>query len=390
MINGAAATDYVRNPAAYRSALRSHLADNRAAYDRWRALGAMPVEERIVLHGEMVNQLSSGGWNLIGWAEPVGLGGDIRHRAIFYDELVRAGLPLPDTGLLLETLGPVIERTAPELAAEILPAFVRGQEWWGQGFSEAEAGSDLAGLRSRARLEGDEYVVSGHKLWTSHGSTASRILCLLRTGAQEDRHRGLTMLMIDCDAPGVTRRPVALASGQNELAEFFFDDVRVPVSRRVGDEGGGWGVAMYLLQFERAMFAWECAVTALARLQSLAAEIRRSGRSHDRYAARFAEVYGDIITVRARSASTINRLAAGSTVGPEASVDKVALAGMEIGLYDLARDVLGARFVLAGDTKEWRDEWWYSRSATTLGGSSEIQRTILADHVLHLPKEASA
>jgi len=198
------------------------------------------------------------------------------------------------------------------------------------------------------------------------------------------------MLLIDCDAPGVTRRPIALASGQNELAEFFFDDVRVPISRRVGAEGGGWGVAMYLMQFERAMFAWECAVTALSRLRVLATEVRDSARPSAQFTSRFAEVYGDIITVRARSAATINRLASGATVGPEASVDKVALAGMEISLYDLARDVLGAKFILDGTAQEWRDEWWYSRSATTLGGSSEIQRTILADHVLHLPKEATA
>jgi alkylation response protein AidB-like acyl-CoA dehydrogenase len=336
----------------------------------------------------MVQALAHGGWNLIGWPSPVGVGGDVRHRAIFYDELVRAGLPVPESGLLLETLGPAILHAAPTLAAELLPAFVTGREWWGQGFSEPEAGSDLAALRCRARRDGDSYVLDGQKLWTSHGATASRVLCLVRTGEPSERHRGLTMLLVDADTPGFTRRPVALASGQNELAELYFDQVRVPASRLVGSEGGGWAVTMYLMQFERAMFAWQNATTALARLEELGAspEARSLG---DGFVSRFGQVYADIITLRARAARTVRVLGTGGSVGPEASVDKITLATVESSLYDLARDVLGARFAFDADLKGWRDEWWYSRSATILGGSSEIQRTILADHVLRLPKEGS-
>jgi hypothetical protein len=337
-------------------------------------------------------ELSRGGWSLLGWPEEAGgAGGDERHRAVLYDELSAADLPIPAPHLMLETLGPPVVRFAPALAAQYLPAYLRGDEWWGQGFSEPEAGSDLASLRCRARRDGDNYVISGQKLWTSHGATSTRLVCLVRTGTPESRHRGLSMIMVDVDTPGVSVRPVALASGDNELAEVFFDDAVVPASRLVGEEGQGWAVAMYLLQFERAMYAWMSAAEALRRLRELRAQVA-ARKLPDGAATRLGETYSNLITLRARSADTVRRLAAGATVGPEASVDKVLLATLEISLNDLARDLLGAEFVF-GDSAEagqWRSDWWYSRAATILGGSAEVQRTILADHVLGLPKEGKA
>jgi hypothetical protein len=219
------------------------------------------------------------------------------------------------------------------------------------------------------------------------------MVCLVRTGTPESRHRGLTMIMIDVDSPGVSVRPVAIASGENELAEVFFDDVVVPADRLIGDEGAGWAVAMYLLQFERAMYAWLCAAETLRRLRELRGQLAErvaSGRRlPDGAATRVGEVYSDLVTLRARSAETVRRLAAGQTVGPEASVDKVLLATLEINLHDLARDLLGPDFLFGADAsmEQWRTDWWFTRSATILGGSSEVQRTILADHVLGLPKE---
>jgi alkylation response protein AidB-like acyl-CoA dehydrogenase len=324
-----------------------------------------------------------------------GTGGDERHRAVLYDELAAAGLPIPTPPLMLETLGPPVSRFAPELAARYLPAYLRGEEWWGQGFSEPEAGSDLASLRCRARRDGDNYVLSGQKLWTSHGATATRLVCLVRTGTPESRHRGLSMIMVDVDTPGVSRRPIALASGDNELAEVFFDDAIVPASRLIGTEGRGWAVAMYLLQYERAMYAWMSAADALRRLRELrdqlSARVAAGSMLPAAAAQRLGDCYAQLITLRARSAQTVRRLAAGATVGPEASVDKVLLGNAEIALYDLSRDLLGPEFVFddTAAVAQWRSEWWYSRSATILGGSAEVQRTIIADHVLGLPKEAT-
>jgi alkylation response protein AidB-like acyl-CoA dehydrogenase len=286
-------------------------------------------------------------------------------------------------------------RFAPHLAERHLPAYLRGEEWWGQGFSEPEAGSDLAGLRTRARRDGEDWVVSGQKLWTSHGETAHRFVCLVRTGAPESRHKGLSMVLVDRESAGVTARPVAIAGGRNELAEVFFDDVRIPGDHLIGEPDGGWAVAMYLLQFERSVYGWQCAAVALARVRDLvvaAADLAATSGIPDGLTRRLGEVYSDVVTLRARSTETVRRLSAGQSVGPEASVDKVLLASVETGLYDLGRELLGGGFLAGTDRDEraWRDEWWYSRSATILGGSSEIQRTILADHVLGLPKEGGA
>ncbi|MFJ8816395.1 acyl-CoA dehydrogenase family protein [Amycolatopsis thermoflava] len=376
---------------AYRISLRAYLG-NGDALDRWRGKHHATTEERIAEHAALMAHLYEDGWNRYGWpAGAGGLGGDERHRGVLYDELSAAGLPVPDPQLMLETLGPPVVHFAPDLAARYLPEYLRGENWWGQGFSEPEAGSDLAGLRCRARRDGDHYVLSGQKLWTSHGATASRFVCLVRTGTTESRHRGLSMIMVDRDTPGVSVRPIALASGYRELAEVFFDDVVVPADRLIGAENQGWAVAMYLLQWERAMYAWQSAAVALRRFRELLGQVAGTPLP-DGAATRVGECYADIVALRARSVQTVRRLAAGETVGPEASVDKVLLATAEISLHDLARDLLGTGFVFGAgaDTGDWRADWWFSRSATVLGGSAEVQRTILADHVLGLPKEPRA
>ncbi|MDT7711309.1 MAG: hypothetical protein QOG20_6916 [Pseudonocardiales bacterium] len=375
----------------YRTALRAYLRSE-PSLRRWRGAHYDTTEKRIAEHGFLMGGLYRGRWNRYGWpAHAGGLGGDERHRAVLYEELGAAGLPVPEPHLMLETLAPPLLRFSPELAAELLPPYLRGEEWWGQGFSEPEAGSDLAALRCRARRDGDHYVLSGQKVWTSHGATARRLACLVRTGTTESRHRGLSMILVDVATPGVSVRPLALASGQNELAEVFFDEARVPASRLIGAAGEGWAVAMYLLQFERAMFAWLSATVALRRLRELRDQVAATTLP-DGATRRFGECYADIVALRARSVETVHRLATGETVGPEASVDKILLATVETGLHDLARELLGIRFTFGAepDAASWRDDWWYSRGSTIMGGSAEVQRGILADHVLGLPKERSA
>ncbi|WP_405136533.1 acyl-CoA dehydrogenase family protein [Nocardia sp. NBC_01388] len=373
--------------AEYRQGLRRMLADRNDTLDRWRRHYAT-VEETVAEHAQLVRLLHDSGWSRYGWPESVGgVGGDERHRAMLYDELAAAGLPIPEQYLPLETLGPAMLHFAPEAAAELLPAYLRGDEWWGQGFSEPEAGSDLASLRCRAVREGDEYVVTGQKIWTSHGATARRLMCLVRTGTPDSRHRGLSMLLIDTDTPGVLVRPLALASGRNELAEVFFDGVKVPAGRLIGGEGQGWAVAMYLLQWERSMFAWQCSATILRVLRTLRDDLAGSSAMPADAAARLARSYIDVVKLRARTVQTITRLAAGEAVGPEVSVDKILLAGADQGAFDTVRDLSESYFTLGQGMGSQRSDWWYSRSATILGGSAEVQRGILADRVLNLPKD---
>src|ERR1700729_908716 len=254
---------------AYQLAVREFLGS--PAVDKWRGSYIDDVAEEMRFTAGLMRVLYDAGFGRYGLPpEAGGLGGDVRHWAVLFDGLSLAGITPTGQHSLLVTLAYPVARFATRLAADYLPEFLSGDGWGGQGFSESEAGSDLAALRCRAARDGDEYVISGHKIWTSLAETATRIVMLVRTGTAESRHRGLSMILVDVDTPGVTVRPIKLASGRAELAECFFDDVRVPAGRLIGAEGEGWAVAMYLLQYERAVYAWLRASVLLQRVRALA------------------------------------------------------------------------------------------------------------------------
>ncbi|MCV7177816.1 acyl-CoA dehydrogenase family protein [Mycolicibacterium sphagni] len=389
----AGAGHYATDIAAFQQDLRCYLAELDWA-DQWRDTAAGTSEEILSAHGEILARLHTDGWNRYGWPEWAGgLGGNEIHRAIFYDELATALLPVPDQQWTLETLGPALIRFAPQLAESHLGAYLRGQEWWGQGFSEPEAGSDLAALRTRALDDGTGgLIVNGQKIWTSQGSTATRFLVLVRTGDADSRHRGLSMVLVDADAPGVTVRPIALASGRRELAEVFFDDVHVPRERLVGDLGAGWAVAMYLMQYERGMYGYAVLSAGRTQLSRLRATIVRNGASAAEKE-RFAQVHIAALAASARGAATVRQLAAGVALGPASSVDKLLFSKVEKDINDLVLDVRRDWMIASPDSScghavdEARAHWWYTRAATVMGGTAEIQKSIIADHVLGLPKE---
>jgi alkylation response protein AidB-like acyl-CoA dehydrogenase len=383
---------------AFRAAVREFLAA--PVMDKWRSTYLDDDADEMRFSAGLMRVLYDAGLGRYGLPPTAGgLGGDVRHWAVLFDELARSGITPTGQHSLLVTLAYPLAKFAPRLAAAYLPEFLSGGGWWGQGFSESEAGSDLAALRCRARRDSGDYVISGHKIWTSHAETANRIFLLARTGTPESRHRGLSMILVDVDAPGVTVRPIRLASGRAELAECFFDDVRVPADRLIGAEGEGWAVAMYLLQYERAAWAWLRAAVLLQRLRVLfgllsdgAAPAAASAPTLPPAAgAAVSEVLGtvylDLLSLRARSVDTVRRLAAGQTVGPDASADKLLLGACEQSVYDAARSLLGPAFLFGDASRQWREEWWYSRTTTVYGGSAEVQRGIIADRVLKLPKD---
>lgn len=385
--------DLATDVALYREQFRRYLRELEWA-DEWRRTAFTNAEDGLSFDASVLSRLHAAGWNRYGWPEEAGgLGGDEIHRAVYYEELGHAMLPIPVQQWTLETLGPVLIRFAPALAAEHLPHYLDGSEWWGQSFSEPESGSDLASLRTRADDDGaGGFVVNGQKIWTSQGPTAKRLVALVRTGTTESRHRGLTMLMIDADSPGVTVRPIALASGRRELAEVFFDNVRVPAERVVGEVGGGWSVAMYLMQYERGMYGYAVLNKVSTELGKLRADLADRGSSAA-CRERFAQVYIDVECARARTATTVRKLANGTAVGPESSIDKLLFGTAEKAVNDLVLD-LRREWMIAGDGPDdaaeldtLRAEWWYSRAATVMGGAVEVQRGIIADHLLGLPKE---
>ncbi|HEX9831824.1 MAG TPA: acyl-CoA dehydrogenase family protein [Mycobacterium sp.] len=383
---------YADDVSLFRQGFRRYLADLDWAHE-WRGTTSKSAEEQMAHDAAILARLYRAGWNRYGWPPYAGgLGGNEIHRATYYEELGHAGLPVPAQHWTLETLGPALLKFAPAVAQAHLPAYLAGTEWWGQCFSEPDAGSDLAALRTRAvDIGSDGFTVNGQKIWTSQGPTAKRLLALVRTGPTDSRHRGLTMMTVDADAPGVTIRPIALASGRRELAEVFFDDVRVPRDRLVGDTGEGWTVAMYLMQFERGMYGYALLTTMLAELAMLRTEIGIHGTSAANRD-RFARTYVDVVTAQARAAQTVRKLAGGQAIGPGSSVDKLLFSGAEKRVQDLIFDVrqawmIGGEGPMRQQLEAARAQWWYSRAATIMGGTAEVQRDIIASHILQLPKQ---
>ncbi|MFF5473019.1 acyl-CoA dehydrogenase family protein [Streptomyces achromogenes] len=309
-------------------------------------------------------------------------------RLIFLEETERAGAPYVGANFVgLLHAGPTIaaEGTA-EQRARWLPPILRGEQVWCQGFSEPDAGSDLASLRTRARRDGDCYVVTGSKIWTSHAEVADWCELLVRTDPGAPRHRGISWLAMPMDAEGVTVRPLRTLAGSAEFAEVFLDEVRVPVAHRVGEENDGWRVTQVTLSFERGTaFAGE--VVACRRvLASLARAARENGRWDDpvlrralvRLEAEFRALW------RLVQWNVSEAEASGGVPGAGGSVFKLRYSHARQELYDTAADVLGAG-ALDLD-RPWAAERLSALSYTIAAGTSQIQRSIIAERILGLPR----
>ncbi|GAA2191004.1 acyl-CoA dehydrogenase family protein [Streptomyces bangladeshensis] len=309
-------------------------------------------------------------------------------RLIFLEETERAGAPYVGANFVgLLHAGPTIaaEGTA-EQRARWLPPILRGEQVWCQGFSEPDAGSDLAALRTRAYRDGDCYVVTGSKIWTSHAEVADWCELLVRTDPAAPRHRGISWLALPMDAEGVTVRPLRTLAGSAEFAEVFLDEVRVPVANRVGAENDGWRVTMVTLSFERGTaFAGE--VVACRRvLAELARTARGNGRWDDpalrrrlgRLDAEFRALW------RLTQWNVSEAEASGGVPGIGASVFKLRYSHARQELYDTAAEVLGP------DRLDLDRPWVLDRlnalAYTIAAGTSQIQRTIVAERILGLPR----
>jgi alkylation response protein AidB-like acyl-CoA dehydrogenase len=368
----------------YRAALAAWLDTKEALLTRQREFFSLELIDVVTVQQEFQEELFTGGWVRCGWPEELGgLGGDARHRAALYDELGRRRVPIPESYLTVETLIPMLSVHAPELARTHLTDLLRGAERWCQGFSEPDAGSDLASLRTKALRDGDDWIVDGHKIWKSQATVSHRCVVLLRTGTPESRHRGLSMMLVDHDTPGVEVREIRTMSGRDELGEVLFDGVRVSGDRLVGGEGDGWALAMYLLQWERGMYPWQRQAALFGTIDAL---LERNGDGIDPH--ELADAYLSVLPMRLSAAHTIRSLAAGETPGPEVSVDKVLLARAELVVFDLVDALLDGAIEFDDDehAQELRHEYLFSRSAPIYGGSYEIQRQILADRVLGMPR----
>ncbi|MFE3900293.1 acyl-CoA dehydrogenase [Streptomyces sp. NPDC059153] len=317
-----------------------------------------------------------------------GQGATPTQHLIFLEETEKAGAPYVGANFVgLLHAGPTIaaEGTA-EQRARWLPPVLRGDEIWCQGFSEPDAGSDLASLRTRAVRDGDHYVVSGQKIWTSHAEVADWCELLVRTDPTAPRHRGISWLAMRMDAPGVTVRPLRTLAGSTEFAEMFLDEVRVPVSHRIGDENDGWRVTMVTLSFERGTAFVGEVVACRRTLAALAAEAQTNGRWDDpvlrrrlgRLNAEFRALW------RLTQWNVSEAQSSGGVPGTGGSVFKLRYSHARQELYEAAAEVLGAD--AADLDREWAVDRLSSLSYTIAAGTSQIQRNIVAERILGLPK----
>ncbi|OLT14550.1 hypothetical protein BJF79_18985 [Actinomadura sp. CNU-125] len=340
--------------------------------------------------------LAERGWIAPHWpSEFGGAGLSPMEEFILHEEMMRARVPTVN-GIGAFLLGPtLLVHGTDEQKAAHLPPIARGEATWAQGFSEPGAGSDLASLRTRAVRDGDVYVVDGQKVWTSLGQYADWLFVLVRTDpAADPRHRGITFLLVEADAPGVTIRPISDLRGAAPFCEIFFDGVRVPVANRVGEENRGWYVAMTALGFERA------GIGATIKYEQALAELVAYLRSPD--GARFARADGDLRREIARRHTeirvlynlaryTVSRQAAGEEPGYEASVNQLFGAELHQRLARTGARVFGRHADLWERDDAPMNAYWThmirdSVASTFLGGTTEIQRNVIATRGLNLPR----
>ena len=374
-------TDDLHEPAAFRTALGEWLDSS----DLTPPADDHSLDAHQAQHLRVLKALYDAGWMRYGWPESAGgLGGPDLLRAIVGEEIVGRGLDHPGPYSMLDVLTPtMIDYARPELAAEMVPRLLSGQESWCQGFSEPGSGSDLASLTTRAVQQGDTGVVNGQKVWTSFAQYATRCILLTRTGdAATPNHEAITAFFVDLDSPGVSVRPLRTMHGVDEFCEVYFDDVVVPADRMLGEPGDGWKVAMDLLPYERSTCFWQRIAYLYSRFDALIEDVKRQGQSVD---SDLGETYLALHTLRCRSRATQHRLGEGRKLGPDTSIDKILLAGAEQRLFDTVRDLLPG--VIELDDSPWRTEYLYSRAATIYGGTAEVQRNIIARRLLDLGKE---
>jgi alkylation response protein AidB-like acyl-CoA dehydrogenase len=372
---------------ALRRSFRIWLQSNEAFLAPFRHECPGDVEDTRVHFQPLQRRLFDDGWTRLGWPESCGgLPGGAVQRAEVMEELAAAGYVIPEFLGSVEIIAPMLIRFAPELAIEYVAAGIAGDEVWCQGFSEPDAGSDLGSLRTRAVDAGDHFRVTGQKMWSSYCTVAHRCCLLVRTDEHSAGNRGLSMLWVDLDSPGVTIRPTMCENGRAEVAEIFLDDVVVPRSRLIGPQGSGWGVVMYLLQFERGAYAWKRQAELHTQLDELLRQASPSAL--EAHAATVGAAYLALFALRSQASTTLARLADGFDLGPEISVDKLLLSAAEQTVADCARTLLWPALELDDSdiAASWRRRWSYSRITTIYGGAAEIQRDLVAERLLGLPR----
>jgi alkylation response protein AidB-like acyl-CoA dehydrogenase len=361
-------------------------------------LPSLDTKEGFERHREWERKLNGGGWAMVPW--PVqygGRGANLIEWLIFEEEYYRAGAPgrVNQNGIFL--LGPTImEYGTAEQKARYLPKMASSEEVWGQGWSEPNAGSDMAAIQATARLDGDHYILNGQKTWVSRGAYADWLFGMFRTDPDSERHRGLSFVLVPVNAEGVTVRAIEQLDGEAGFAEVFLDNVQVPVENRLGEENQGWNVAMATAGFERGLMLRSPArfQNTARKLVELYKKIVASGETVDPVLRdAVARCWMDAEAYTLNTYQTVSRLLEGGKIGFEASLNKIFWSELDLKMHETALSLLGTRAELlpeapaAKGVGTWLDGYLFALAGPIYAGTNEIQRNLIAERILKLPRK---
>jgi alkylation response protein AidB-like acyl-CoA dehydrogenase len=377
----------------FRAEVRQWLADNLVGeYAALKGLGGPGREHQAYKERLAWNQhLAAAGLTCLGWPEEHGGRGlSVAHRVAFYEEYAHADAPDKVNHFGEELLGPtLIAYGTSEQQKRFLPKILDVTELWCQGYSEPGAGSDLANVSTAAELDGDQWVINGQKVWTSLAHLAQWCFVVARTEKGSKRHAGLSYLLVPLDQPGVEVRPIVQLTGDSEFNEVFFDDARTDADLVVGTPGDGWRVAMGTLTFERGVSTLGQQIRYAREHSGLVELAKRTGGIDDPLIReRLTRSWTGLKTMRSYALATMDVDRGGQAAGKD-NVSKLLWANWHRELGEIAMEVQGmAGLTLdGGEFDEWQRLYLFSRSDTIYGGSNEIQRNIIAERVLGLPRE---
>jgi alkylation response protein AidB-like acyl-CoA dehydrogenase len=389
-----------REEAAFRERARAWLTENLPTGIANRGFALAIDEESVRVLTDWQRRLWEAGYLGLSWPKEYGgQGASMIESAIFNEEMARVRAPAPLNELGLSMGGPtILEHGTEDQKRRFLPKILSCEEVWCQGFSEPVSGSDLAAIGTRAVIDGDHFVVNGQKVWTSLGHISDWCMLLVRTDADAPKHRGISYLLVDMHSPGVTVRPLRQITGEAEFNEMFFDDVRVPRENLLGPLNGGWGVALTTLMNERATLA----LATVMRFRNVFDDLAELGRRVIREGTctldprvirqTLAQFYVDVESMKYLAYRNFSKLTRGGTPGPEGSISKVLWSELNQRMNDFALVLQGPRAALeegsnyAVDDGRWQYGLLRSRGNTIEEGTSEIQRSIIAERLLRLPK----
>jgi alkylation response protein AidB-like acyl-CoA dehydrogenase len=377
---------YPAEAEAFREEFRAWLDENLT--DDLRELAQHPVghdPDRIERLRAWNRTLADARYAAIAWPpEYGGRGASLMEQVVYAEEMHRAGAPGTVNIIGLSNIAPAImEHGTEEQKRDLLPRMLRGDDIWCQGFSEPDAGSDLASLSTSAVLDGDAIVVNGQKTWTTLGSFANRCELLVRTDRDAPKHRGISCLLVDMGLPGVEVRPLVTIAGEREVSEIFFTDVRVPGDALLGPLNEGWRVAMTTLAYERGGVA-NLHLGVRKRIRDLLATAKQGAAAQDAVVRqKLARVYLEGELLKLVSQRALSGALHGRDAGPESSIAKLVWSEAEQHLGEVAGDVLGPD----ANSGPWGRHRLAMRSYTIAGGTTQVNKNIIAQRLLGLPRE---